>query len=103
MARSFWTRQRTPTASGGRVLPRRRVCSYFMDIFRLEEESGLWERGEELHRERSYEPQELVEYLTQAGFQDIRQFGNLKMRAPKPGEDRIFFTARKNPKLTTQI
>ena len=82
---------------------RSRICSYFMDIFRLDEESGLWERGEELHRERSYEPQELVEYLTQAGFQDIRQFGNLKMRAPKPGEDRIFFTARKNPKLTTQI
>ena len=82
---------------------RSRICSYFMDIFRLDEENGLWERGEELHRERSYEPQELVEYLTQAGFQDIRQFGNLKMRAPKPGEDRIFFTARKNPKLTTQI
>lgn len=55
-----------------------------MDIFRLDEESGLWERGEELHRERSYEPQELVEYLTQAGFQDIRQYGNLKMRSPKP-------------------
>ena len=82
---------------------RSRICSYFMDIFRLDEESGLWERGEELHRERSYEPQELVEYLTQAGFQDIRQYGNLKMRSPKPGEDRIFFTARKNPKLTTQI
>ena len=82
---------------------RSRICSYFMDIFRLDEESGLWERGEELHRERSYEPEELVEYLTQAGFQDIRQYGNLKMRAPKPGEDRIFFTARKNPKLTTQI
>lgn len=82
---------------------RNRICSYFMDIFRLDEESGLWERGEELHRERSYEPQELVEYLTQAGFQDIRQYGNLKMRSPKPGEDRIFFTARKNPKLTTQI
>ena len=44
-----------------------------------------------------------MEYLTQAGFQDIRQYGNLKMRSPKPGEDRIFFTARKNPKLTTQI
>ena len=82
---------------------RSRICSYFMDIFRLDEESGLWERGEELHRERSYEPQELVEYLPQAGFQDIRQYGNLKMRSPKPGEDRIFFTARKNPKLTTQI
>ncbi len=29
---------------------RSRICSYFMDIFRLDEESGLWERGEELHR-----------------------------------------------------
>lgn len=82
---------------------RSHICSYFMDIFRLDEESGLWERGEELHRERSYAPQELAEYLSRAGFQDIRQYGNLKMRSPKPGEDRIFFTARKNPKLTTQI
>ena len=75
--------------------PRRRVCSYFMDLFRLDEETGLWERGEELHEEYAYTPQELEEYLRQAGFTDIRQYGNLKLRAPSADEDRIFFTARK--------
>jgi hypothetical protein len=67
-----------------------------MDIFRLDEETGLWDRGEELHEEYAYTPQELEVYLRQAGFTDIRQYGNLKLRAPLPGEDRIFFTARKD-------
>ena len=74
-----------------------------MDLFRLDQETGLWERGEELHQERSYEPEELVEYLREAGFQDIRQYGNRKMRPPKPGEDRIFITARKDPRMTSQV
>jgi len=75
---------------------RRRVCSYFMDLFRLDGETGLWDRGEELHEEFAYTPQELEEYLRQAGFKDIRQYGNLKMRKPVSGEDRIFFAARKD-------
>ena len=75
---------------------RSQICSYFMDIFQLDEESGLWERGEELHEEYAYTPQELEEYLRRAGFQDIRQYGNLKMRSPIIGEDRIFFVARKD-------
>lgn len=75
---------------------RRRVCSYFMDLFRLDEETGLWARGEELHEEYAYTPEELIQYLSEAGFRDIRQYGNLKMRAPKQGEDRIFFVARKD-------
>ena len=82
---------------------RSKICSYFMDIFRLDEESGLWERGEELHRERAYEPEELADWLRQAGFQDVRLYGNLKMRAPKEGEDRIFLVARKDPHMTTQM
>ena len=68
-----------------------------------DDEGNMWERGEELHQERSYEPEELVEYLREAGFQDIRQYGNRKMRPPKPGEDRIFITARKDPRMTTQV
>ncbi|MFR6185456.1 MAG: methyltransferase domain-containing protein [Lawsonibacter sp.] len=64
---------------------RRRVCSYFMDIFRLEEESGLWERGEELHEERAYTPEELTSYLRDAGFTQIKQYGNLKHRPPSLG------------------
>ena len=74
--------------------PRRRICTYGMDVFRLEP-SGLWSRGEELHEEYAYEPAELEELLRQAGFSHIRQYGELKFRAPKPGEGRIFFAARK--------
>ncbi len=75
---------------------RSRICSYFMDIFRLDEETGLWDRGEELHEERSYTVEELTGFLSEAGFRDIKVYGNLKMRAPKPGEDRLFFVARKD-------
>ena len=74
---------------------RSRICSYFMDIFQLHPESGQWERGEELHRERAYTIPELTGYLEQAGFRDIQVFGNLKLRRPKPGEGRVFFAARK--------
>ena len=76
---------------------RSHICSYFMDIFQLDEESGLWERGEELHQERAYTVDELTTYLKDAGFLDIKTYGNLKMRAPASGEDRIFFVARKDP------
>ena len=75
---------------------RSRICSYFMDIFRLDEETGQWERGEELHEERAYTVAELTEFLTQAGFCDIKVYGNRKMRPPVPGEDRVFFVARKD-------
>lgn len=75
---------------------RSHICSYFMDIFRLDESSGQWERGEELHQERSYTIEELTAFLHEAGFSDIKVYGNLKLRTPKPGEDRLFFVARKD-------
>ena len=75
---------------------RSHICSYFMDIFQLDSGTGLWNRGEELHRERAYTAVELTGLLTEAGFQEIKTFGELKIRPPKPGEQRIFFTARKD-------
>ena len=74
---------------------RSRICSYFMDIFQLDRETGQWDRGEEFHRERAYTIPELTGFLEQAGFRDIKVFGNLKLRRPKPGEERVFFVARK--------
>ena len=38
---------------------------------------------------------ELEELLRQAGFRQIRQYGELRFRAPREGEQRIFFAARK--------
>ena len=77
----------------GEYSPRRRVCSFWMDIFRREGE--LWRRGEELHEEYAYTMEELEGYLRQAGFAAAKQYGELKFRAPRPGEQRIFFAARK--------
>ena len=64
-----------------------------MDIFRLD--GQLWQRGGELHEEYAYTMEELTTYLEQAGFLQIKQYGELKLRPPKQGEQRIFFTARK--------
>lgn len=75
---------------------RSRICSYFMDIFRLDQATGRWDRGEELHRERAYTTEELTSMLEAAGFRSIKSYGELKMRPPGPGERRIFYTARKD-------
>lgn len=75
--------------------PRRRICTYGMDIFQRTEDD-LWQRWEEVHEEFAYEPEELEQMLRQAGFRQIKQFGELRMRAPRAGEGRIFFAARKD-------
>ena len=73
---------------------RRRICTYGMDIFRRRE-GDLWVRGGEVHQEYAYETAELVGFLRQAGFCQIRVYGDRKLRAPREGEERIFFVARK--------
>ena len=73
---------------------RRRVCTYGMDLFTLEPD-GRWSRADELHEEYAYEPDELEALLVRAGFSRIKQYGERKLRAPKAGEGRIFFAARK--------
>ena len=73
---------------------RRRVCTYGMDLFTLEPD-GRWSRADELHEEYAYEPDELEALLIRAGFSRIKQYGERKLRAPKAGEGRIFFAARK--------
>ena len=73
--------------------PRRRICTYAMDVFRREGET--WLRDGEVHEEFAYTPEEIEEALTRTGFVQIRRYGNRKLRKPLPGEDRIFFTARK--------
>lgn len=74
---------------------RSRICTFGMDLF-FEEEDGLWRREEELHEEYAYQTSELVQYLEEAGFQSVKQYGPLKFRNPKEGDQRIFFVARKD-------
>ena len=70
---------------------RRGLCTYYMDLFQLQED-GSWERSFELHKERAYTVEELTTWLQAAGFGQIRTYGDMKMRAPAEGEQRIYFS-----------
>lgn len=69
------------------------ICSYGMDLFQRRGE--YWLRSFEEHREYAYEQEQLTEYLREAGFTDIRVYGDRRMEPPEEGEQRIFFKARK--------
>lgn len=70
------------------------LCHYDFDIFELNQQ-GTWNRCQEHHVERIYEPEELQEMLEKAGFIEIEQRGELSDSKPNPEEERIFFLARK--------
>jgi len=71
---------------------RSKICSYYMDIFQ-QMPDGKWERGFEEHRQRAYEVEELRMWLMDAGFTNIRTYGDCRMSAPRENEERIYFCA----------
>ena len=71
---------------------RSKICTYWMDIF-TRREDGVWERDYEEHRQKAYEIEQLRQWLMEAGFTHIRTFGDCRMSAPRPGEQRVYFAA----------
>lgn len=69
------------------------ICSYGMDLF--QREGNRWLRSFEEHREYAYSREQLTDYLTQAGFTGIEVYADRRFAAPGPGEQRIYFKARK--------
>lgn len=78
----------------GEYFPKRRVCGYGLDLF-VREADGGWSRGSEYHEEYAYTTDELDGFLREAGFSDIKIYGDKTMRAPKEGAQRVFFAAGK--------
>ena len=72
----------------------RGVCTYWVDLFELRED-GSWERSCEEHRERAYEPEELTQWLREAGFTKITVTGDMTGKPPAPEEDRLIFLCEK--------
>ena len=70
----------------------RGLCTYYMDLFR-QRADGTWERDLEIHRQRAYTVAELTAWLEAAGFSHIRTHGDMVNRAPRQGEQRVYFTA----------
>ena len=69
------------------------ICSYGMDLF--QRHGQLWQRSFEEHREYAYSQEQLTAYLKQAGFTHIEVYADRLFEAPRLGEQRIYFKARK--------
>lgn len=69
------------------------LCAYQFDIF--EQAGDGWTRAQETHEERIYTVETLTAMLEQAGFVEIRTYGDQSFAPVQGGEDRIYFTARK--------
>ena len=69
------------------------ICSYGMDLFQREGE--VWHRSFEEHREYAYSIEQLKTYLKNAGFTHIRVWADREFCAPREGEQRVWFQARK--------
>ena len=69
------------------------ICSYGMDLF--QRRGNVWERSFEEHREYAYSQVQLTEYLKAAGFTHIQVYADREFTAPREGEQRIYFKARK--------
>lgn len=71
-----------------------RVCTYQVDLFRLNED-GSWDREFEEHRERAWTEEELRLFLADTGFAQVEVTGDLTLKAPREEEDRLIFRATK--------
>lgn len=69
------------------------ICSYGMDLF--QRNGDLWRRSFEEHREYAYSESQLRTYLKEAGFTHVEVYADREFCAPGPGEQRIYFKARK--------
>ena len=69
------------------------ICSYGMDLF--QREGQVWHRSFEEHQEYAYSRDQLTDYLCDAGFTHIKVYGDRRFGPPMPGEQRIYFSARK--------
>ena len=69
------------------------ICSYGMDLF--QRQGKTWQRFFEEHREYAYSQFQLESFLKSAGFTHIEVYADRLFEAPREGEQRIYFKARK--------
>ena len=69
------------------------ICTYWMDLF--QRQGKMWKRSYEEHREYAYSEEQLRSYLKAAGFTHIEVYADRCFEAPRAGEQRIYFKARK--------
>ncbi|MGL4912079.1 MAG: class I SAM-dependent DNA methyltransferase [Romboutsia sp.] len=63
--------------------------------FFVKDEDGKFDKFEEVHQQRAYTEEEIVESLQISGFNDIKVYGDFTFEKPKKDSERIFFVCKK--------
>lgn len=63
--------------------------------FFIKDEDGKFERFEEVHQQRAYTEDEIVDMLKESGFSDIKSYGDFTFEKPNEESQRIFFVCKK--------
>lgn len=71
-----------------------KTVEIFLDFF--QEENGLYRRSSEYFAERAFSDSDIRNLLSEAGFTDIKAYGELRKTAPSDTEERVFYVARKD-------
>lgn len=71
-----------------------KTVEIFLDFF--QEENGLYRRSSEYFSERAFSDSDIKNLLSEAGFTDIKAYGELRKTAPLDTEERVFYVARKD-------
>lgn len=66
-----------------------------LNFFVLDEQTGLYERFDELHLQRTYSIEQYTKWLENAGFELLEISADFSPEAPSNESERIFFTAKK--------
>ena len=73
-----------------------------MDVFQREQpskaggkRSNRWARTREEHVERAYPATVLCQWLTEAGFTNVRVYADRRLSPPEANEQRMFISAQK--------
>jgi len=77
-----------------RYNPQTQICTVNMH-FSYDAGTGQRQPFQEVHRQRAYHKDDLVEWLRAAGFADVAVYGAYGIERPKKRSDRLFFVARK--------
>ena len=71
-----------------------KTVEIFLDFF--EEENELYRRSSEYFTECAFSDETIRRLLKEAGFSNVRAYGELSRNAPSETEERIFYVARKD-------
>ncbi|MBH9967526.1 class I SAM-dependent DNA methyltransferase [[Bacillus] enclensis] len=66
-----------------------------LTFFVADEKTGLYERVEELHKQRTYPVLQLTEWLAKEGFEVLDISADFTEQPPSDDSERLFFTCRK--------